>query len=421
MATGPNYPYNKATNPTGYRPGSIEEKKAKGNTQPIPSATEQPAAQSNYTYNAGNPAMNTNADVGLNSATIPVDENGQEIGGSLYVIRSDGQKVLTTISELYNKANQDIRFLGSVRKDMAKYGQVATDASDKTVLAAYLKSLQRASAMKTDVVTAWKDAQAAGFTVGGDSIPSTTISNKAALGTQISTEFQTMFADPVPEDIKVAYAKEINDLQISRATKSKTINGKKISVSSAVTEQEQKDILNKYLKQYAVAKISLTNSLINGGNALANSNLLKGNFGLTYTTLKNAYDQNGIPINQQALAQDTIEASLNPERQKSILNLINLHAKTYFPALADKIDSGYTVRQLLTPYLNTRANILEEDPNTIDLKELQEVAQDPKGLMRVKDYEISLRKLPKWGFTKNAQDSLSSLARDMTKMFGLGA
>lgn len=228
--------------------GSIEEKKNQ-QSQSVPPSTEQSSAQSNYTYNAGNPGINTTADIGLNSASVPIDESGQEVAGSLYVIRSDGQKVLTTISELYNKALQDIKFLGSVRKDMAKYGQVAADANDKTVLAAYLRSLQRASAMKTDVASAWKDAQAAGFTVGGDSMPSTTISNKVALGTQINTEFQTMFADPVPEDIKVAYAKEINDLQISRATKTKTINGKKISVSSAVTEQEQKDILNKYLKQ----------------------------------------------------------------------------------------------------------------------------------------------------------------------------
>jgi hypothetical protein len=396
--------------------GSIEEKKNQ-QSQSVPPSTEQSSAQSNYTYNAGNPGINTTADVGLNSASVPIDESGQEVAGSLYVIRSDGQKVLTTISELYNKALQDIKFLGSVRKDMAKYGQVAADASDKTVLAAYLRSLQRASAMKTDVASAWKDAQDAGFTVGGDSMPSTTISNKVALGTQINTEFQTMFADPVPEDIKVAYAKEINDLQISRATKTKTINGKKISVSSAVTEQEQKDILNKYLKQYATQKISAAAT----GNTIAMANLLKGNFGLTYTTLKNAYVQNGIPINTKTLAQDATEASLNPERKDSILNLINLQAKTYFPALADKIDAGYTVKQLLSPYLSTRANILEEDPDTIDLKQLQGVAKDPKGLIGLYDYEISLRKDPKWKTTKNAFDTLGALARDMTKMFGVGA
>jgi len=414
MATGKNYPYNKETNPTGYKPGSIEEKKAKG----LPSSeTPTASSESNFTYQSGSGVGPGGDAAGLVSSTIPRDEYGNEVAGQLYVIAPDGTRQLTTISNLYSSANVDIKILGKIRAGMAKYGQVAPDASDKTVLAAYLKSLQRASAMKTDIVSAWKDAKAAGFTVGGDSMPSTTISNKAALGTQISTEFQNMFADAVPEYIKTAYAQEINDLQISRATKSKTVNGKKITVSSAVTEQEQKNILNKYLKQYANEKINLANS----GNAVAMASLQKGNFGITYTTLKNAYDQNGIPVNLQSLAKDTVEASLNPERQKSILNLINLQAKTYFPALADKIDSGYTVRQLLSPYLNTRANILEEDADSIDLKQLQNVAKDPKGLMGLYDYEVSLRKDPKWKGTKNALDTLGGLARDMTKMFGLGA
>ena len=412
MATGPNYPYNKETNPNGYKPGSIEEKKAKSGTTVI----EQPSSNSNFTYDPGTGQVN-DANAGLTTSTIPVDDFGNEVNGKVYVIASDGSKQLVTIGDLYSSANVDIKILSKIRAGMAKYGQVAADASDKTVLAAYLKSLQRASAMKTDVTTAWKEAQAAGFTFGGESLPSTTISSKGGLGAQISTEFQTMFADPVPEDIKTAYTNEINDLQISRATKTKTINGKKISVSSAVTEQEQKDILNKYLKQYAAQKISAAAT----GNTIAMANLLKGNFGLTYTTLKNAYTQNGIPINTQSLAQDATEASLNPERKNSILNLINLQAKTYFPALADKIDAGYTVKQLLGPYLNTRANILEEDPDTIDLKELQDVAKDPKGLIGLSDYEISLRKNPKWKTTKNAFDTLSALARDMTKMFGVGA
>ena len=41
--------------------------------------------------------------------------------------------------------------------------------------------------------------------------------------------------------------------------------------------------------------------------------------------------------------------------------------------------------------------------------------------MGLYDYEISLRKDPKWKTTKNALDTMSSLARDITKMFGVGA
>ena len=145
----------------------------------------------------------------------------------------------------------------------------------------------------------------------------------------------------------------------------------------------------------------------------------KGKFGVTYTNLKNAYANNGIPFNNATLAGQVAESAINQDKYNSNLNLINLQAKTYFPALADKIDKGYTVKQLLSPYLQTRANILEEDADAIDLKELQGVAKDPKNLMGLYEYEVSLRKDPKWRFTKNAQDSLSNVARSLAQTFGL--
>ena len=104
---------------------------------------------------------------------------------------------------------------------------------------------------------------------------------------------------------------------------------------------------------------------------------------------------------------------------KSNLNLIRLQAKTFYPALANQIDNGYSVKQLLSPYLQTRANILEEDPDAIDIKQLTKVASDPKGLMGLYDYEVSLRNDPKWRYTKNAQDSISDVATGIAEMFGL--
>jgi hypothetical protein len=135
--------------------------------------------------------------------------------------------------------------------------------------------------------------------------------------------------------------------------------------------------------------------------------------------MQKAYADNGLPVNQQSLFNVATEATLNPDKLQANLNLINLQAKTYFPALAEKIDKGYTVKQLLSPYIQTRANILEEDPDSIDIKNLQSVAKDPKNLMNLYDYEISLRQDPKWRFTKNAQDSISSVATGIAKMFGL--
>ena len=251
------------------------------------------------------------------------------------------------------------------------------------------------------------------LTFAAEGKPYSSVSTAGELTAEFTTEFGNLFGANAPKELINAFTKEVQALQASRSTKRYGKNEN--IIYQGVSPQERKDILNKYLTTYA----NNITTAATAGDAKAVSALNRGNFGLTYTTLKNAYADNGIPFNADSLTKLTIESSINPDRLKANLNLINLQAKTYFPALADKIDKGYTVKQLLSPYLQTRANILEEDADAIDLKELQAVAKDPKGLMGLYDYEISLRKDPKWRFTKNAQDSLGGLARDLTKMFGL--
>ena len=250
-----------------------------------------------------------------------------------------------------------------------------------------------------------------------ESNPKTSISSKGEITAEINEAFGTMFGATVPKEINTAFFNELRALQMSRSTK--PLPKKKETdvdvVIESVSAQERKDILNKYLKKYATDQLAA----VALGDPKAIANINRGSFGITYTTLKNAYANNGIPMNLGELGRLSVESSLNPKVLESNINLINLQAKTYYPALADKIDKGFTVKQLLTPYINSRANILEEDADSIDLKELQDVAKDSKGLMGLYDYEVSLRKNPKWRFTKNAQDQLGALGRDLTKLFGL--
>ena len=253
--------------------------------------------------------------------------------------------------------------------------------------------------------------------------PKTVVSSRNAVIAEINESFGTMFGAEVPKEISTAFFNELRALQMSRSTKplpkatpKPPLKADDVDVIiEGVSNQERKDILNKYLKKYATDQLAA----VALGDPKAIANINRGTFGITYTTLKNAYANNGIPMNINELGRLSVESSLNPKVLESNINLINLQAKTYYPALADKIDKGFTVKQLLSPYLQTRANILEEDADGIDLKELQDVAKDPKGLMGLYDYEVSLRKNPKWRFTKNAQDQLGALGRDFTKMLGV--
>lgn len=256
-------------------------------------------------------------------------------------------------------------------------------------------------------------AENAPIVFGADSKPYASVSSVGEATAEFQNEFLSVFGAKAPKELSAAFAAELRNLQASRSNK--RVGKNEDIIIQGVSPQERKDILNKYLKNYATQQITLANA----GDAKAQATLQRGNFGLTLTTLKNAYADNGLPINFQNLSKIATESTLNPETLKANINLINMQAKTYFPALADKIDKGYTVKQLLTPYINARANILEEDPDTIDVKNLSDVAKDPKSLMNLYDYEISLRKDPKWRFTKNAQDSISNVARSIASTFGL--
>ena len=260
-------------------------------------------------------------------------------------------------------------------------------------------------AIKVDVDTG--AAGTAGRTSGS-------ITARPAAAAEMQDTFRTMLGEPAPKSAVDAYYKELNALELSRISKAKNIKGVDVS-TRGVTEQERVDLLNKYVNQYASIRIAAADA----GDPVAQVNLGKGQFGIAYTTLKNAYFENGIPISQATLNKQVLESASNTDRLKANMNLINLQAKTIFPALTDKIDAGYTVKQLLSPYLQSRANILEEDADTIDIKELKDIAKDPKGLMNLYDYEVSLRQNPKWRFTKNAQDSMARVASKLAQTFGL--
>jgi len=244
----------------------------------------------------------------------------------------------------------------------------------------------------------------------GESEPYASVSSIGETTAEFTKAFEAAFGASAPKKLMAQFSAELRSLQAGR-TNAKV----KGIVTQGVSAQERENILNKYLNMYAT---SIADAAQNG-DAKAAAALQKGNFGVTLTTLKKAYAENGIPFNQKALMTTAIDSTLKPEKLNANLNLVNLQAKTYFPALADKIDKGYTVKQLLSPYIQTRANVLEEDPDMVDIKSLQSIAKDPKNLMNLYDYEVSLRQDPKWRFTKNAQDSMSNVANSIAKMFGL--
>jgi hypothetical protein len=101
-------------------------------------------------------------------------------------------------------------------------------------------------------------------------------------------------------------------------------------------------------------------------------------------------------------------------------------AKKRYPHLADLIDQGVSLESLAGNFKNTAAQLLEVDPNTIDMSAADyEVAinfgeEGKKRVMSTGEWDRLLRTDPKykWEYTENAKDDARGLAANLVKAFG---
>lgn len=104
---------------------------------------------------------------------------------------------------------------------------------------------------------------------------------------------------------------------------------------------------------------------------------------------------------------------------------IKLLAKSQFPQFAKQIDAGLSVDQIASPYKSKIASVLELNPNEIMLdNQLMNMALNSKDKdgnlspMSLYDFEKALRNDPRWGYTKNARESVDSTMRGVLQNFG---
>lgn len=108
---------------------------------------------------------------------------------------------------------------------------------------------------------------------------------------------------------------------------------------------------------------------------------------------------------------------------------VRKQAESVFPGYADQIRSGMTARDIADPYMQSMGQILEMNPANIDLKDptirkaltyRNPDTGKPDGYS-LANFEIELRKDPRWAKTKQAQDQGMNVARGILKDWGFEA
>jgi hypothetical protein len=115
----------------------------------------------------------------------------------------------------------------------------------------------------------------------------------------------------------------------------------------------------------------------------------------------------------QGLAKGTIDADRLAQDARK------LAAQGQPQYVRDLLGQGYNLDQIYSPYRTTMANILEINPDQIDLNDQTlRMAISDKGDMNIYDFKKALKQDRRWQYTEQAREEVSNAALTVLRDFG---
>lgn len=140
-----------------------------------------------------------------------------------------------------------------------------------------------------------------------------------------------------------------------------------------------------------------------------------------------ALDQ-GIKIDDSTLLNYAQRIASGQETLDTYLIKMDQMAASAYPHLAERLRAGETVADISAPYRQTMASLLEMAPDAVDVFDPTVrsalAARNKDGqpqLQTLYEFEVGLRKDPRWAKTNNARDAAMSTTRKVLQDWGLSS
>ena len=193
------------------------------------------------------------------------------------------------------------------------------------------------------------------------------VSSSAVLGAELNDKFLDLFETKADSATINAYTKEINALE-SKGT---------------VGSQQKEDILLKYIQKKAAQQYNLVEP---GAIASASS---KGALGRRVRSLRTAYSDNGIPIDERQIYNKSVQSLRSEEAYKNEIDSVMMQAGSVMPAFKEYFAQGKTAREVLSPWINTRARVLGISEDQIKVSDMYDVGSGTAPLS-IQEYKKQL-------------------------------
>lgn len=260
-----------------------------------------------------------------------------------------------------------------------------------------------------------------------------------AAGAELDAEFTKVLGVNATDAEKSAFYKKIKKAQEDKPSVTTSVDGKVVQ-TQGFSAAEKDALINEFVAVRAKGAIGTTQEAapatvdasgqISYGKVKTKYDPLAGEkFGGEYSaaldSLRASSSKYGVQLTDEQIKQAAITAISNPGGVVAEQNKIKAIASRLYPALTDSIvKDGLTVQDILQPYINRKAQVLEIPANQISLNnaEGQQLASKvitEQGLLPIYNYEKELRADPRWRFTKNANDEAATWLNTILKDFGI--
>lgn len=230
---------------------------------------------------------------------------------------------------------------------------------------------------------------------GKISTPAKAITPLSQLQADMDNKFLDLFDSKADAGLVKAYAKEVNALESTKA---------------GISAQQKEDILLKYVQKKADNVYSI------GGVAATD----KGALGRSVRVLRSAYEDNGIPFDDKQIYNKAVQSLRSPDAAKNILEDIGMHASIIMPAFKDFYAKGKSAREVLSPYISVRSQILGIPEDQIRVKDMYDVGSGAVPLT-IQQYKAQLYRSKEYKDSDNYKNVTLGDTTAMLRAFNLGA
>ena len=228
------------------------------------------------------------------------------------------------------------------------------------------------------------------------------LTDAATAGANLNTYFLDMFNDKPSK----AEAKEYKEL----------INTAERGSKGSIGAQQAEDILLSVATKKANGLIAAAKL----GDTKSQTQLEAGQLGRSIRALRNAYADNGLPVDDKRIYSQAVKASRSNVAYDNVIQGIRLNAKTIWAPLADNIDQGFTVKDQVDPYITIRSKVTGVPKEQIKISDMTDIIDENGKLKAPAKYQSEMYKTDAYLEGNNFQQQKLNDIQVVLRNFGIG-